>query len=282
MIRKSISFIILLLHFNLLFLCFSQEIDVITYNIRFDNPDDGENRWDQRKENLVQLLRKYHPDIIGTQEGLLHQIKYIDSALCDYDYIGQGRNDGKNAGEFCALFFKKSAITLLKQGFFWLSETPEIPSIGWDAAFNRICTYGLFEHQKTNHRFWVFNTHLDHKGVLARERSAEMMVDRIAESNVEQLPVVLMGDFNLEPGNKALNPILRCFDDTRSVSTGEVGGPAGTFNAFRFDLPVVQRIDYVFISKGKSTVMKYDVISDSYEGFYPSDHLPVFVTVKLK
>ena len=200
MIRRTALLILPVLLTGLFSVCYTQEINMITYNIRFDNPDDGENRWDLRKENLVQLLRSYDPDIFGIQEGLLHQVNFIDSALVDYNYLGQGRDDGKNAGEFCALFYKESAVTLLKQGFFWLSETPDIPSVGWDAALNRICVYGLFEYGKTRHRFWVFNTHLDHKGMLAREKSTEMIVTRATEMNTEQLPIILLGDFNLEPG----------------------------------------------------------------------------------
>jgi len=282
MIRRTALLILPVLLTGLFSVCYAQEINVITYNIRFDNPDDGENRWDLRKENLVQLLRGYDPDIFGIQEGLLHQVNFIDSALVDYNYLGQGRDDGKNAGEFCALFYKESVVTLLKQGFFWLSETPDIPSVGWDAALNRICVYGLFEYGKTNHRFWVFNTHLDHMGKLAREKSAEMIVARAAEMNTEHLPIILLGDFNLEPGSEALSPVIGDFNDSRLACTGEIAGPAGTYNAFRFDLPVTQRIDYIFISKGKSEVMKYFVIADSNEGFFPSDHFPVFVRVKLK
>jgi endonuclease/exonuclease/phosphatase family metal-dependent hydrolase len=282
MIKKTTFLIILLSLTGLFSLCYSQEINVITYNIRFDNPEDGENRWDLRKENLVQLLRDYDPDIFGIQEGLLHQVMFIDSAMTGYSYIGQGRDDGKNAGEFCALFYKESALTLIRQGIFWLSETPQIPSIGWDAAFKRICVYGFFEYKKTRHRFLVCNTHLDHKGVLAREKSIEMIIARVAEINAEHLPVILMGDFNLEPGSKALSQVMNDFNDSRSVCSGEISGPAGTFNAFRFDLPVTQRIDYIFISKGKSEIIKYVVISDSEDGLYPSDHLPVYVTVRLK
>jgi len=118
--------------------------------------------------------------------------------------------------------------------------------------------------------------------MLAREKSAEMIVTRAAEMNTEQLPIILLGDFNLEPGSEALSPVFRDFDDSRLACTGEIAGPAGTYNAFRFDLPVTQRIDYIFISKGKSEVTAYEVISDSNDGLYPSDHLPVFVTVRLK
>jgi endonuclease/exonuclease/phosphatase family metal-dependent hydrolase len=282
MVKKTVFFIAHLLVAGFFSVVYAQETNFITYNIRFDNPDDGQNRWDVRKENLVGLLREYNPDIFGIQEGLLRQVKYIDSALTDYGYIGKGRDDGMDAGEFCAVFFKKSEFQLLRQGLFWLSETPDIPSKGWDAAFNRICVYGLFEYTSTRHRFLVFNTHLDHMGVTAREKSIELIMEKAEALNTDQVPVVILGDFNLEPGDPAFKNLLNLYMDSRSACTGEISGPMGTYNAFRFDLPVTQRIDYVFISKGKSEVKKYLVIADSNDGLYPSDHCPVFVAVKLR
>ena len=224
----------------------------------------------------------HDPDIFGIQEGLLHQVKYMDSLLTDYSFIGKGRDDGMEAGEFCAVFYKKTQFTLLQQGLFWLSETPDVPSKGWDAALNRICVYGLFESVNTRHRFLVFNTHLDHMGVLAREKSIELILEKANELNPDHLPVIILGDFNLEPGDHAFNNLLDDYMDSRSACTGEISGPEGTFNAFRFDLPVTQRIDYIFISKGKSEVKTYRVIADANHGLYPSDHFPVFVTVKLR
>jgi endonuclease/exonuclease/phosphatase family metal-dependent hydrolase len=270
--------------FQFFFVCIAsgQEISVLTYNIRFDNPNDGENRWDARKDRLVQLLRTYSPDIFGIQEGLVHQVYYIDSSLTDYDFIGRGRDDGKEAGEYCALYYKKSLFNLLDQGIFWLSEIPEVPSFGWDAACRRICVYGLLEFRNTRHKLLVFDTHLDHMGVIARNNSIRLILDRANALNHEHVPVVIMGDFNLEPVDSALKAMTTGYMDAKAVCTGEISGPAGTFNNFRFDLPVTQRIDYVFISKGKSEVKKYQVIADADNGLYPSDHLPVFVTIKIK
>jgi endonuclease/exonuclease/phosphatase family metal-dependent hydrolase len=282
MIKKTILFIAHLMVAGFFSVGYAQETNFITYNIRFDNPGDGENRWDARKESLVRLLREYNPDIFGIQEGLIHQVNYIDSILVDYSFIGKGRDDGMEAGEFCAVFFKKAEFLLLQQGLFWLSETPGTPSKGWDAAFNRICVYGLFESMDTRHRFFVFNTHLDHLGVLAREKSVELILEKADTLNPDHLPVIILGDFNLEPGDPAFVHLLNRYMDSRSACTGEISGPEGTYNAFRFDLPVTQRIDYIFVSKGKSEVKKYQVIADANDGLYPSDHCPVFAAVKIR
>jgi endonuclease/exonuclease/phosphatase family metal-dependent hydrolase len=282
MIKKTIFLVIPLLMAGFCSPCPAQEINVITYNIRFDNPDDGENRWDARKENLTQLLVTCNPDIFGIQEGLVHQVKFMDSLLNEFNYIGYGRDDGMEAGEFCAIFYKNARFLLLQQGLFWLSETPGVPSRGWDAALNRICVYGLFESLNSRHRFMVFNTHLDHMGVIAREKSVGLILEKTNELNPEHLPVIVLGDFNLESGDHALIPLMNEFMDSRAACTGEISGPAGTFNDFRFDLPVIKRIDYIFLSKGKSEVKLYRVIADANDGLYPSDHFPVFATVRLR
>jgi len=282
MIKKTALFIVHLLVAGFFSMGYAQELNIMTYNIRFDNPDDGENRWDARKENLVELLREADPDIFGIQEGLIHQVRYMDSLLADYRFIGNGRDDGMEAGEFCAVFYKETRFLLLQQGLFWLSETPEIPSRGWDAALNRICVYGLFESMNTRNRFLVFNTHLDHMGVLAREKSIELIMEMADTLNPDHLPVILLGDFNLEPGDRAFGNLLAYYVDSKTACTGEISGPEGTFNAFRFDMPVKQRLDYIFVSKGKSEVKTYRVIADANQGRYPSDHCPVFATVKVR
>jgi endonuclease/exonuclease/phosphatase family metal-dependent hydrolase len=260
----------------------AQEITCMTYNIRFDNPADGENRWDARKKNLVRLLREHDPDVFGIQEGLNHQVRYIDSLLEDYCFFGNGRDDGKDAGEFCAVFYKKSRFQLLQQGLFWLSETPGVPSRGWDAALNRICVYGMFKSINSRHRFLVFNTHLDHIGVLAREKSIELILEKANELNTDHVPVIILGDFNLEPDDQTIQRMLNRYQDSRLVCRGDRSGPEGTFNDFRFDIPVTKRIDYIFVSKGKSKIKNYSVIADANNGLYPSDHFPVFAVVKLR
>jgi endonuclease/exonuclease/phosphatase family metal-dependent hydrolase len=260
----------------------AQSIKVMTYNIRYDNPKDGENRWDNRKEFLTDQIKFYEPDFLGTQEGLSHQILFIDSTLTQYNYIGVGRNDGKTEGEYSAIFYNSVKFTPIKSSTFWLSETPDIPSKGWDASLNRICTYGLFKNKATKEKLWIFNTHFDHRGVEARKNSVKLIIKKIKELNKENFPVVFMGDLNLEPENEAIQYLSNQMNDTKTVSTKIVFGPTGTFNGFKFDKPVTRRIDYIFVSKGNIDVEKYAVLSDSKDLRYPSDHLPVYAEIILK
>ncbi len=273
--------LLLAVSFGLFSTSLSQSIKIVTYNIRYDNPNDGENRWDNRKEFLTDQIKFYEPDFLGTQEGLAHQICFLDSVLSQYDYIGVGRNDGKSDGEFSAIFYNSEKLTPIKYSTFWLSETPAIPSKGWDAALNRICTYGLFENKTTKERLWVFNTHFDHRGVKARNNSAKLIIRKIRELNKGNLPVVFMGDLNLEPESEAIKYLSTQMNDARSVSKIKFG-PFGTFNGFNLDKPVTKRIDYIFVSKGNVKVKKYAVLSDSKDLRYPSDHLPVYAEIVLK
>ena len=201
--------------------------------------------------------------------------------LEDYKWFGEGR-DGKNKGEFSAIFYNTEKFEVLDMGTFWLSETPHRISIGWDAALNRICTYGLFREKASGKEFYVFNTHFDHLGEVARLRSAELIVDRIKNINAENLPVVLMGDFNLEPASSALAPILGYLNDAKAVASEVAYGPEGTFNGFKFHEPVTKRIDYVFTSPEGIEVLKHGVLSDSKDLKYPSDHFPVLVVLRLE
>jgi endonuclease/exonuclease/phosphatase family metal-dependent hydrolase len=259
---------------------FNQELTVLTYNIRFDNRADGVNRWDLRKEKVVSLLQKYDPDIFGIQEGLVHQVSYMDSALLIYDYTGAGRDDGHTGGEYCALFYKTSEYNLLDHGLFWLSETPSVPSVGWDAAFKRICVFGRFEHRNSKTRFLVFNTHLDHMGGEARKKSIQMILDRMNSYNPDSLPVIILGDFNLEPGDEALKPIKEALEDAGRETAVDPAGITGTFNGFRNDFKPEQRIDYIFISRNFFQILEYRVIRDTYHGLFPSDHFPVLARLK--
>ena len=148
---------------------FSQELAIMTYNIRLDIASDGVNAWENRKENLVELLKFYNPDVFGIQEGLPHQVTYINEELKNFSFIGEGR-EGKDKGEFSAIFYNKNTFEVLQSNTFWLSETPNSVSKGWDAAYPRVCTYGLFKNKETGFQFWVFNTHLDHIGDLAQRK----------------------------------------------------------------------------------------------------------------
>ena len=258
---------------------YSQQHTIISYNIRYDNNWDIENSWEIRRSNIIQILIKYSPSIIGIQEGLLNQIQYIDSSLINYDYVGVGRDDGKEKGEFCAIYFDTTRYVLLKNSTFWLSETPDTISVGWDAALERICTYGLFKDRITKKEFWVFNTHFDHMGIIAREKSSGLILKRIKKINRQSLPVILMGDFNSIPNSPPLKEIVTELSDALQISLQKLHGPGGTFNGFNEDLPIEKRIDYIFTKNLK--VLSYTHVNDRLENNrHISDHLPVMIKIK--
>ena len=256
------------------------QLEVMTYNIKYANENDGENSWSQRKENLAAQLQFYEPDIFGVQEALHSQLEFLEDKLKGYDYFGKGRDDGSQKGEFSAIFFKPEKLELLEQGTFWLSPTPEIPGKGWDAAYPRVCTYGKFRTKASGKEFWVFNTHFDHVGKEARRQSVRLIQEKITQFNKEELPVILMGDFNLEPETEEIQFLASHYKDSKETAT-HVFGPQGTFNAFDFQEPVTRRIDYIF-TEGNIKVKKYAVLSDSKELKYMSDHLPVVVQIELQ
>ena len=270
----------------LVFICLSttvlsQELSLMTYNIRYATVNDGENQWEKRKDYLGEQLLFYAPDIFGIQEGLGHQVSYLDDSLSNYSFMGVGRDDGKEKGEYCAIFYNKHKFQLLKEDTFWLSETPEKVSKGWDAALERICTYAFFKDKKSGNNFWVFNTHFDHIGELAREKSAALIVQKIKEINIDDFPVFILGDFNLNERSKAIRYLSEHYNDARQLSTEPPFGPYGTFTGFEFNEPVKDRIDYIFCSKQDIIVEKYGVLTDSKDGRYPSDHFPVFIKARL-
>ena len=258
---------------------YSQPHSIISYNIRYDNNWDIENSWKIRRNKISQILVQYSPSIIGIQEGLLNQVQYIDSSLIDYDYVGVGRDDGKKKGEFCAIYFDTTRYVLLKNSTFWLSETPDTISVGWDAALERICTYGLFKDRITKKEFWVFNTHFDHIGVVAREKSSELILKRINKINHQSLPVILMGDFNSIPNSSPVKEIKTELSDALQISLEKLQGPRGTFNGFNEDLPIEKRIDYIFTNDLK--VLSYTHINDRLNNNrHISDHLPVMIKIQ--
>lgn len=273
--RILIFFLILASNFVI-----AQNIKVISYNIRFNNPNDGVNAWPNRSNQVAALLDFHDVDVFGLQEALLGQIEDIQALLPKMKWIGVGRDDGKKAGEYSPLFYDAEKYTAVKEGWFWLSQTPEKPGLGWDAACNRICTWVILQTTKSEKRFMVFNTHFDHKGVQARSESAKLILRKIKELNVEKLPVILTGDFNLTPEQVPISLIMQDLKDSRSISKNLPYGPSGTFNGFDFNSPLKDRIDYIFVSK-KIEVKRYAVLSDSKDQKYPSDHLPVMVSLDL-
>lgn len=258
----------------------SQDIQVISYNIRLNTASDGINAWPNRADQVAALLDFHNPDVFGLQEAMIGQIEDLQAQFPKMKWIGLGRDDGKQAGEFSPIFYDFDKYKLLKQGTFWLSQTPEKPGLGWDAACNRVCTWAVLQTSKSMKKFLVLNTHFDHMGVKARSESAKLILKKIKELNPEKLPVILMGDFNLTPDQLPISMITQELKDSRAISKKLPYGPNGTFNGFDYNSPLKDRIDYVFVSK-QVEVKRYAVLSDSKDKRFPSDHLPVFVSLDL-
>ena len=257
---------------------FCQNTSFMSYNIRYDNKWDKENNWEFRKEKIVQLITHYAPSIIGVQEGLINQVEYFDSNLINYKYIGVGREDGIEKGEFSAIYYDTLRFRVLENSTFWLSETPDTISIGWDAALERTCTYGIFEELKSKRRFLVLNVHFDHIGKKAREKSSELLLSYIQRINDNGYPVVLMGDFNSSPKEIPIATIKSKLKDALEISNNPLYGPIGTFNGFK-NQEISQRIDYIFTQN--ISVLSYTHIDDRLNNNrYISDHLPILITIK--
>ncbi|MDR6846257.1 endonuclease/exonuclease/phosphatase family protein [Flavobacterium granuli] len=257
----------------------AQTLKVMTYNIRLDIESDGENDWAHRKDFFNGQIQFYAPDIFGVQEAKPNQVLDIATALPQYSYVGIGR-DGIGKGESSNIFYNKEKFKIIESNTFWLSPTPETISIGWDAAYNRVCTYALLKNKQNNKLIWIFNTHLDHVGEEAKTKGLELILSRIEKLNTNKYPVVLMGDFNSEPETERIIALKNKMNDARSISQEKPFGPYGTFNNFKYNEASTRLIDYIFLSKGSSiSVKKYAVLSDTKDLRYPSDHFPVFIEI---
>lgn len=271
----------ILLFVSFLFATAQTEIKVMSYNIRLDVASDGENRWDARKDKVAGLMNYYEADFIGGQEVQHHQLKYLSEKLNGYSYIGVGRDDGKEEGEYSCIFYRKDKFTLIRQSTFWLSPSPDSVSFGWDAACRRVCSYGLFKSKKTKQFFWVFNTHLDHMGKTARLESVKLIIKKITELNTNNYPVILSGDFNSRPEDEPSQYVMVNMQNSRSISQ-QVYGSADTWNAFKFNEKPNGCIDYIFLSHyNYITVSKFATLTDSYDMKYPSDHFPILATITI-
>lgn len=257
----------------------AQNLKVMTYNIRLSLESDKENSWDNRKAEAIQLMDYYHPDFFGVQEAVPQQMVDIKSGLRNYDFVGVGRDDGANKGEYSAIFYDAEKLKVLESGTFWLSETPQKPSKGWDAAYNRICTYALFKMKKDGRKFWAFNVHLDHVGIVARENSVQLILKMIKSFNTKNFPVVLTGDFNLTEDTKPIKILSENLSDAYYHSKKTHYGPKGTFQAFDISKPAKERIDYIFLHKFLCENIR--TINDRRENLlYPSDHFPVIAEIR--
>lgn len=257
----------------------AQTLTCMTYNIRLEVASDGDNAWEHRRDYLSDQIKFYEPDILGIQEGLPQQVAFLQQNLSDYASEGTGR-EGQGRGESTHIFFKKDRFRMVKAQTFWLSATPDTVSMGWDAACLRVCTAILLKDIHTGQHFWIFNTHLDHMGEMARKNGVTLILDQIKKFNPKAYPVVLMGDFNALPDSEVMQLVKKELDDTRSLSHTNPFGPEGTFNGFKFQEPVRKRIDYIFVSRSNHwQVRKHAVLSDSKNLHYPSDHLPVWTEI---
>ena len=259
----------------------AQPLYVGSYNIRYQNGDDNSsgNGWTSRCPVVCGQLNFEHPDVFGAQEVLEPQLRDMLRLLDGYDYIGVGRDDGKQKGEYAAIFFDKSKVHLVNSGHFWLSQTPDRPSKGWDAACIRICTWGLFEDNTTGMQFYFFNLHMDHVGVESRRESARLVVDHIRELAGDVVPVVLTGDFNVDQNDEIYSIFTRSGRLLDSYAETRLRfAENGTFNAYNQERKTSSRIDHIFVSRHFS-VDRYGVLTNSYWSDHlrlPSDHYPVF------
>lgn len=257
----------------------AQTMRVATYNIRYDNTNDTINAWSKRLPVMVNLIRFHDFGIFGTQEGLYHQLQGLSDGLPDYTYIGVGRDDGKQKGEFAAIFYNKDKYKLLKNGNFWLSPTPDKPSKGWDAALPRVCSWGQFTDKATGFNFYFFNTHFDHKGEVARRESAKLILSKIKEI-AGTSPVILTGDFNFSQENENYGLLNGSgfLKDAYHLAAIRYA-PRGSFNDFDTSRKSDDRIDHIFLTSDFK-VIRYGILTDTYsDGKYPSDHFPVFLEV---
>lgn len=273
----------------------NHELSVMSFNIRMETKDDSLNWWGYRKEAVKPFLREQMPDIIGAQEVLYNQLVDLTTMLPDYKHIGAGREDGNNAGEFSPLLYNTKRLKLLGSGWFWLSETPEEPSKGWDAACERIATWGIFEfvedrkHVKdrklveNRKKIAVLNTHFDHVGEVARANSSEMIKNWVNGIN-DSIPVIVLGDFNADPASSVVSSLTSDLKDSY-LETEDKEGAEWSFHDFG-QLPMEERprIDYIFY-KGAIKPLSYtcfDQPEDGEKNFWLSDHAPILTLFEIE
>ncbi len=252
----------------------AQEVKLLSFNIRYDNPNDGEDQWSERKEDVLQLIDSSEASVIGLQEALYSQVKYLDSLMTDFTFVGVGRDDGEKGGELSPILYDSTRLTLMDQGTFWLSPTPTEVSKGWDAALPRVCTFAILKEKESEKIFWVYNTHFDHVGEMARLSSAAVIVQHMYKNNISKSPVILMGDLNAQPDSRPLELLANHFSDPLKESN------EGTFWGFDPDAKAENRIDYIL---GKEIGFTDSMILKDLRpnGRHISDHLPVFASFEL-
>ena len=263
----------------------SQTLNVMSFNIRYNTSSDKENAWPNRKNKVAGQILFHDVHVVGVQEAQHDQMMDLKERLVRFKYVGVGRDDGKTAGEYSAIFYDTTRVKLLKSETFWLSETPAVPgSKSWDAAITRIVTWARFRDIKTKKQFFVLNTHFDHLGKKARAESARIILQKV-KTLAGKLPVIVTGDFNTPPSDEPYQLIVEAnnkdrLTDSKAICATAHYGPTGTFNDFRTKERDNEPIDYIFI-KNKVKVLKHGTLSQAWEGRFSSDHFPVFATVEL-
>lgn len=257
-----------------------QNIILSTYNIRLDVASDAPNNWDNRKEHLASVVLFNKVEILGVQEALHHQMLDLKSLLKDYQWVGVGRDDGAEKGEYSAIFYRQDLYNLVSGGTFWLSETPDKPSKAWDAALPRVCTWAILEQKSSARKLLVLNTHFDHIGKTAREESAKLILKKAEELNTDKLPLVMMGDLNATAEEEPIKVFSENLKNSVELAKYKMLA-SGTFNAFKWAETPSNVIDYVFVN-GQWDVLRHGVITQSDQQRYPSDHFPVLVELSWK
>ena len=251
----------------------TSEIKVMSYNIRLSSGTieaDSIYHWQHRKQASLNLMHEENPTVFGLQEACPDQMDYMVENLPEYGYIGVGRDDGKRKGEFMSIFYKKEEVEFIDGGTFWLSETPQKPSKGWDAACFRTATWALMKDKKTGNKFYFVNTHLDHEGKEAQKNGLKLIVDRIGEINPEGYPMVLTGDFNMKPDDPNLAELDSKMQSTRKIAA--VTDSHDTYNGWGRGSGI---IDYIYVS-GFSSCPEYQTVVKRYQDRkFVSDHYPV-------
>jgi endonuclease/exonuclease/phosphatase family metal-dependent hydrolase len=258
----------------------AQPFNAATYNLRLHVASDGANAWPHRRDAVRALIRYHEIDLLGTQEGLIDQVEDL-AAMPGLARVGVGRDDGKRSGEHAAIFFRTERFSLLAAGDFWLSPTPEVPGKGWDArCCNRLASWARLQDRANGRVFVAFSVHFDHEGVVARRESARLMLSKMRDIAGEA-PALLLGDLNATPESEPVQILLTGLRDARAVSQTPPYGPVGTFNGFKLNAPLLDRIDYVLLSP-QWRVLRYGALTDSVDARFPSDHLPVVTRLSLE
>ncbi|MFT6018396.1 MAG: endonuclease/exonuclease/phosphatase family metal-dependent hydrolase [Saprospiraceae bacterium] len=275
---KSFKLILILTCISLVVSKSFAQTKIMSFNIRYDTPNDNENWWELRKDEVVEMLKYYSPDFIGVQEAMPKQLNFISNNLDIYDYIGHGRDGLVTDSEGIPIFYNSAKYELLEKKIFWLSETPEKVSRGWDAALNRIVVHGVFKSKITNQIVNIINTHFDHMGENARLKSAELLIDYIRKNHLTDKKIVLMGDLNCLPTESPIKLLEQEFKNSYKIKDSSVYGPVGTFNGFDTIRSVTKQIDYIFTKN--VGIKNYRCIDDRRKNnLYLSDHFPILIEI---